>query len=257
MRTLICIMMFLYAWAVAGQEYELVWKDDFRGKDLDAAYWSEISRGTADWRKYMSSEEGLCELKNGKLVLKAVVNDGLAPDDTASFLTGGVYTKDKFSVGYGKVEVRVKLQGAVSVWPAIWMLPETGKWPDGGEIDIMERLNHDKFVYQTVHSNYTQVLKRKDDPRNHVTSPIRPDRFNVFGVEILPDRIIFSVNGKDTMAYPRIESDEFAREVQFPFGTPFYILMDMQIGGAWVGPPDGSGLPVKMMIDWVKVYSLK
>lgn len=57
------------------------------------------------------------------------------------------------------------------------------------------------------------------------------------------------------MAYPRIESDEFAREVQFPFGVPYYILMDMQIGGAWVGPPDGSELPVEMSIDWVKVYS--
>lgn len=249
--------MFLYSFSAAAQEYELVWKDSFRGRELDGSRWSLISRGRADWRKYMSSEEGLCELRNGRLILKAVANDGLAPDDTASFLTGGVYTKGKFSMTYGKVEVRVRLQGAVSVWPAIWMLPQTGKWPDGGEIDIMERLNHDSFVYQTVHSHYTQILKRKHDPRNHVTSPIRPDRFNVFGVEILPDRIIFSVNGKETMTYPCIGGGEFPREVQFPFGSPYYILMDMQIGGAWVGPPDGSELPVEMVIDWIKVYSLK
>jgi len=45
--------------------------------------------------------------------------------------------------------------------------------------------------------------------------------------------------------------------VQFPFGSPYYILMDMQIGGSWVGPADGSDLPVEMTVDWIRTYSLK
>jgi len=73
-------------------------------------------------------------------------------------------------------------------------------------------------------------------------------------VEIRPDKIVFSVNGTETLTYPAVESEEYPRQIQFPFGVPYYILMDMQIGGAWVGPPDGSELPVQMSIDWVKVY---
>ena len=58
------------------------------------------------------------------------------------------------------------------------------------------------------------------------------------------------------MTYPRLSPDGFSSESQYPFGSPFYILLDMQIGGSWVGPPDASDLPVEMHVDWIKVYTL-
>lgn len=256
-RLFMCTLLLVLTLSAAAQKYELVWKDTFSGKSLDETKWSRITRGKSDWRNYMSQDDRLFGMGRGKLVLRAVANDGVDPSDTAAYLTGGVYTKGKFTIGYGKVEVRLKLQGAKSVWPAVWMLPQDGKWPDGGEIDIMERLNHEAFVYQTVHSYYTDVMKRKSDPKNFVHAPFDPDRYNVIGVEILPDCIIFSVNGEETLKYPRIASEEYPQEVQFPFGSPYYILMDMQIGGSWVGPADGKDLPVEMSVDWIKVYSLK
>ena len=243
--------------SVAAQNrYELVWKENFCGRTMDDRYWSKISRGRADWRRYMSDHESLFDLRRGCLVLRGVANDGVDPRDTARFLTAGVYTKGKFSLRCGKVEVRARLQEGQGVWPAIWLLPEANRpWPDGGEIDIMEHLNFDPFVYQTVHTRYTHTLKNKTNPPHTATAPIRPGRFNVYGVEILPDRLVFSVNGRTTFEYPRIETkDEY---LQFPFGTPYYLLIDMQIEGAWVGPADPAHLPVEMEVDWVRVYGLK
>ena len=152
------------------------------------------------------------------------------------------------------MEIKARLQGAQGAWPAIWMLPENGKWPDGGEIDIMERLNHDSIAYQTVHSYYTFVLNEKKNPRPGGIGRIDPDGYNVYAVEILPDSIVFSINGNHTLTYPRIETD---KKGQYPFGTPYYLLIDMQIEGSWVGKANPAEYPVRMEVDWVKFYELK
>ena len=203
------------------RNFKLVWRDDFRGRELDDEKWSRIPRGDADWRNYMSLHEDLCELKRGKLVIKVVANDGIDPSDTAAFLTGGIYTKDKFSICEGKVEVRARFESGTSVWPALWMLPQDGKWPDDGEIDIMEHLNHDSFVYQTIHTLYTRVPANRNSPVSHVKVQVDPSVYNVYGVEIRKDCIIFLLNGKETLRYPRLESGEHSGNVQFPFGIPY------------------------------------
>lgn len=252
---LVCLLSIPDTHAWGGKDgYRMVWKENFRGKSIDDSRWSKIPRGKSDWNRYMSGHESLYDVKRGKLILHGVENKGTAPEDTARFLTGGVFTKGKFAIKYGKVEVKAKLEGAQGAWPAIWMLPEKGKWPNAGEIDILERLNHDDFVYQTVHTHYTHTLNEKKNPPHTAKAKINPDGYNVYGVEILPDKIVFSVNGKVTHTYPKIDTD---KEGQFPFGTPYYILIDMQIEGAWVGKANIEELPVKMMIDWVKVYERK
>lgn len=235
-------------------QYKLVWKENFRGKKINEKYWTKIPRGGSDWNRHMSSHHSLYEVNQSNMILHGVVNDGVAPEDTARYITGGVYTKDKKTITYGKVEVKARLQGAKGAWPAIWMLPNEGKWPDGGEIDIMERLNHDSIAYQTVHSYYTFVLKHKDNPKHGGIGKIDPDGYNVYAVEILPDSLIFSINGNHTFTYPKIETDE---KGQYPFGTPYYLLIDMQIEGTWVGQADPKEYPVKMEVDWVKMYKLK
>ena len=234
-------------------QYKLYWKDNFRGKKFDEASWTKIKRGGSDWNRHMSDHESLYEVKHGKLILYGRVNDGIAPSDTARYITGGVYTKGKKAIKYGKVEVKARLQGAKGCWPAIWMLPEKGKWPKAGEIDIMERLNHDSIAYQTVHSYYTFVLKEDQNPPHGGIGQIDPDGFNVYSVEILPDKLVFAINGKHTFTYPKIETD---KEGQWPFGTPFYLLVDMQIEGSWVGKADPAEYPTKMEVDWVKMYEL-
>ena len=251
---LVSALMLMAASTFAGQpKYKLVWKENFLGNHFNEKFWSKIPRGTSDWNRRMSDHPSLYKVEKGRLVLRGVVNDGLVPDDPVPFLTGGVYTKNKKTITYGKVEVRAKLHAAKGAWPAIWMLPNDKGWPDGGEIDIMERLNGDSIAYQTVHSYYTYVLKQ-ETPRKGATGPIDPDGYNVYAVEILPDSLVFSINDRRTFSYPRIQTD---KPGQYPFGTPFYLLIDMQIEGQWVGKADPKDYPVEMWIDWVKMYELK
>ena len=253
-KVLIFTIIALVALGTSAQKpkYRLIWKENFGGKELRNDRWSKIPRGSSDWNNFMTHDDRCYNLSDGKMTLLGIVNDCL-PQDTAPYLTGGIYTKEKFNITHGKVEVKARLTGAQGAWPAIWMLPENAPWPVGGEIDIMERLNHDAKAYQTVHTHYTFTLKMKE-PASSDIAPIKPDKYNVYAVEILPDSLVFSVNGRHTFTYPRIET---SHKGQFPFGTPFYLLIDMQIEGKWVGKANPEELPAKMVVDWVKFYELK
>ena len=151
----------------------------------------------------------------------------------------------------GRLEIKAKLNGATGAWPAFWLLPQEGQWPMGGEIDIMARLNYDNIAYQSVHSHYTYDLGCKTTPPQGSTGPIHPEAYNVYAVEMYADSLCFFINDQHPFTYPRIETDQ---EGQFPFHQPFYLLLDMQLGGSWVGAVDPTELPVEMSIDWVRFY---
>lgn len=237
-------------------QWRLVWEENFQGSELDTSVWSMISRGKPDWQNTMSCDERCYELRDGHLILRGIINEDLQKD-SSPYLTGGVWTKGKKSFTRGRMEIRAKLKGAQGAWPAIWMLPyeeDKYNWPYGGEVDIMERLNYDTFVYQTVHTNYTYNLNEDKNPPNGTKAPIHANDFNVYGVDFWADSLVFHVNGVKTFTYPRIQTD---KEGQFPFDIPQYLLIDMQLGGTWVGEVDPTGLPVEMTIDWVRHYQWK
>jgi len=233
----------------------LSWQEEFNQKySFDSTKWTKIPRGGSDWNRHMSNIDSCYAMRNGKLVLRGLKNTDLAKD-TSRYLTGGVYTKDKVVFGYGRLEISAKLNGAKGAWPAFWMLAENSKWPDGGEIDIMERLNHDSIIYQTIHSYYTLSLKIKNNPKSSTTAKIAPDRFNTYAVEKYPDSLVFYVNKQKTFTYPRISTTAIG---QFPFAnTKHYVLLDMQLGGNWVGKIADADLPTEMEIDWVRFYTFK
>ena len=248
---LISLFCLLAACTPSQPEWRLVWEENFdQINDFDPAVWSTIPRGPADWNNYMSDFDSLYEMRNGNLVLRGIQNL-TQPQDTAPFLTGGVYTKGKMGFMDGRLEIKAKLNGAIGAWPAFWLLPQEGQWPMGGEIDIMERLNYDNIAYQTVHSHYTYDLGFKTTPPQGSTGPIHPEAYNVYAVEMYADSLCFFINDQHTFTYPRIETDQ---EGQFPFHQPFYLLLDMQLGGSWVGAVDPTELPVEMSIDWVRFY---
>lgn len=229
------------------------WEEDFNGNEINQTYWTKIPRGKSDWNNYMSSYSALYEIKDSNLILRGIKNNGRVAD-TATYLTGGIYTKNKVAFGPGRLEIKAKLNPAKGTWPAFWMLPEKSSWPYGGEIDIMERLNFDSIVHQTVHSAYTHDLNIKDPKPSGIMS-INPDEYNVYAVEKYKGSIVFYVNGIRNFAYPRIETD---KENQFPFDqNDFYLLLDMQLGGSWVGAINDKDLPVKIYIDWIRFYEWK
>lgn len=235
------------------QNWKLIWQDDFNGQLIDSTKWSKIPKGTADWNKHMSSDPACYAQCDGKLYLKGIKNPDTSAD-SRPYLTGGLYTKGKFAYQYGKIEIHAKLECAAGAWPAMWMLAEQnkyGKYPKNGEIDIMEHLNRDSIIYQTTHSYYTLNLKQKDHPPHGGTAKIDINKYNTFGLEWYPDRLVFTLNGVETFRYPRLNGVDPS---QWPYDQPFYVMIDQQLGGSWVGKVNKDELPVQMIVDWVKVY---
>lgn len=236
--------------------WTLVWEDNFEQESFDTLVWSKIPRWRPDWARRMSDNEACYGMRDGNLVLRGIVNPDMEAD-TSRYITGGLYTKGKMAFHGGRIEVRAKLESATGAWPAIWMKPyeeHLFPWPTGGEIDIMEHLNHDTIVYQTVHSTYTRTPGMSKNPPSGATGAIIPNEYNVYAVEMSADSLVFFVNGIKTFSYPRIETE---LEGQYPFDKPYYLLIDMQLGGSWVGGIDANELPVEMLVDWVRYYKLK
>lgn len=238
-------------------ERKLLWSDEFEGTELNTKLWGRCYEGSADWNRHMSLRPDLVQVKDGALVLWGVANTE-TNKDPRPYLTGGVESENKGLMGLGKVELRVKFENhQKGAWPALWMLgndpdAQGRRWPWSGEIDIVERLNGDPFVHQTVHSGWTFMKKHtKDPPHGGKPVPIDNDDWNIYGLEVTETAVIWFVNGKETFRYPKTDCGD---PDQWPFGKPFYFLLDMQLGGQWVGEVDRSTLPVRMFIDWIRVY---
>ncbi len=246
----IAILILLGAPAAFAQAWELDWEENFDGPHINTAVWSKITRGSSDWDRHMSHGDSLYELRNGNLVLRGMRNLDLR-NDTAPYVTGGIWTKNLKAFKPGRIEIRARLTAARGAWPALWLLPCSNKWPDDGEIDIMERLNSESHAYQTVHSNFTLNIPKENKPPHSTTYPIDPDGWNVYGVDIMEDSLVFYTNGHKTLVYPKVDD---GRDGQYPFFTDYYLMLDMQLGGQWVGRVDSRDLPVEMEIDWVKHY---
>lgn len=230
--------------------YKLKFTENFNGTKLNPKLWSRIEAGRPDWCRNMSLREDLVTLKGGIVSLHGIRNDGQDPSDARPVLTGGITMKDKFTMQYGKVEVRLKLEnGHKGAWPAVWMMPQTSVrgWPNDGEIDIVERLNSDDFVYQTVHFGKGGNQHGSHGGKGKIVN----GDWNVHGLEWTPDEIVWYVNGKETFRHRKGAGDD---DLKYPWTTPFYLMIDMQLGGSWVGAVDESSLPIAMHVDWVKFY---
>ena len=236
-------------------EWELEWMEDFSGTSIDTAVWRYMGRQKHGSWKYHSNHPENYELRNGILTLKGIKNDG-SISDTATYLTGGIYTKGKKAFPPGKFEIRAKIKSAYGGTAAIWLMPfksENG-WPADGEIDIMEHARYSSSVSQTVHTSYTKTHP-SETPKRTAWVNVDSEDFNVYGVEIFKDSLVFLVNQAKTLVYPKV--DRIGDSEQFPFFKDWFILLNVNLN---VGNNDSINLrelPVEMSVDWVKYYRLK
>lgn len=217
----------------------------------DTAKWVLCPKGTPAWARYLSESYDQAYVKDGKLVLVGEKINGV-------YKTGGVKTQGKVEFKYGKVEVSARFaKSSKGGWPAIWMMPSAPTypgWPACGEIDIMEQLNHDKIVYQTIHNHYKNTLGN-NTPKPTVTAPYNQGGFNVYALDWTKDALTFSINGVVKLTYPNLHLADESVKKQWPFDAPFYLILNQALGGAgtWPGAITDSELPAIMEIDWVRV----
>lgn len=214
--------------------------------------WVLCEQGDKTWNRYMSESYDQVYIQDGVLNLVGELVDG-------EYKTGGIETRGRFTFTYGKVEVRARFdkmpQGNHT---GIWMMPEppAEQWPKSGEIDIMEHLNKDNIIYQTVHSYYLDDMD-KTDPKGRTTVEVDKEDWNVYGIIWTEDELTYTVNGQNYLSYPNLKlSDTASAAYQWPFDKPFYIILSQSLGGegTWEGPITNSELPSIFQIDWVKVY---
>jgi len=192
----------------------------------------------------------------GNLVIEArqemvTGEDGI----TASYSSARLSTKGRFSQTYGKFEARMKIPRGQGVWPAFWMLGDSIdeiEWPDCGEIDIMESIGSvPTILYGTLHGpGYCGGQNLQG--RYELHEPLS-EKFHTYGVEWEPGQIRWYFDGE---LYSTISREDVA-DRSWPFDRPFFILMNLAIGGDWPGVPDATTtFPQRLVVDYVRVWSL-
>lgn len=242
--------------------YHLLWHDEFDGDTLNEENWTVELRDPGwtnnELQAYTDSEENVF-VKDGNLILKAL--KGKNENGLTGYTSGKVNSKSKRQFLYGKVVVRAKVPAGQGLWPAIWMMPQDesfyGQWPKCGEIDIMEILGHQT---NTLYSNIHYGLPHGE---NQGTYKLEGTTFyhdyHEFGLEWEPDEMRFYVDGElfHTVNnwYTAVEGED---EVTYPapFDQPFFVQMNLAVGGDWPGNPDGTTDfdRAELAVDYVRVY---
>ena len=236
-------------------EWSLVWSDEFEGpmgQLPNPANWG-FDIGT-DWGNQQlefdtDRPENVSLDGSGNLAIVARKEEFKGRPYTSARIT----TKGKFEPQEGLIEARMKLPSGEGVWPAFWLLGaniDTVPWPGCGEIDIMEyRGQEPSIIHGSLHGpGYSGG--------NPVTSSfyLENDRFdkdfNVFSVEWNKNDISWFVNGT---RYRTVSRDDVPGD--WVFDHPFYIILNVAVGGSYVGwPSPDTAFPQTMLVDWVRVY---
>jgi beta-glucanase (GH16 family) len=242
--------------------YQLVWSDEFSGADgsaPDASKWA-IQTGGNGWGnnelEYYTTRPQNVQVKGGNLVITAIKEDYTGPDGVSrNYTSARLQTKGLFSQQYGRFEARIKVPKGQGMWPALWMLGnniDTAGWPACGEIDIMENIGKEPaIVHATLHApNYP--------PAGYTASYTLPsgalsDDFHVFAVEWEAQQLRFYIDGT---LYATDTQSASPSPTNWPFSTqPFFLLLNLAVGGDWPGNPDATTqFPQQMLVDYVRVY---
>lgn len=231
----------------------LDWADEFDGDAIDARKWSaEVAGhgyGNNEMQFYTARPENL-RVEGGNLVIEARKEAYQGRQYTSARLkTAGLMERQ-----YGRFEARIKVPQGQGIWPAFWMLgADIGKagWPRSGEIDIMENIGREPgIVHGTLHGPGYSGEHAFGAASALAAGQRYADNFHVFAVEWEPGEIRWYRDGHHYhTARPQLVNGEWA------FEHPFFVLLNLAVGGYWPGYPDASNtFPQVMQVDYVRVY---
>ena len=282
------VFSFAYAFDSNPSDWKLVWSDEFESKEIDRSKWDfDLGNGFYDYNakqwingwgneelQYYTREPENAFVKEGLLHIKAIKES----IHNCGYTSARMKTRKRdgsalFNQCYGKFEFRAKLPTGKGVWPALWMLPQSdkyGTWPSSGEIDILEaRGQEPNKILGTLHFGSrwpANALKENNIllPNNGTIAD-----FHTYAIEWEPGEIRWLLDGKQFAAQsfwwssskvaankglqPSKEEDLNAWPA--PFDQPFYLVMNVAVGGKFLGNPDNTTLfPAEMLVDYVRVY---
>jgi beta-glucanase (GH16 family) len=239
------------------EEWVLAWQDEFDGPK------NQLPDGTK-WRFDIGTDWGNAQLEydtdrpenvsldgNGNLAITARKENY----NNSEYTSGRINTLGFFAQTRGRFEARIRLPIGQGIWPAFWLLganfPSVG-WPECGEIDILEyRGQEPNIVHGSIHgpgySGGQAITGRFTLPGAGFDAA-----FHVFAIEWNENRILWLI---DDQPYQSFTPGDLPGASRWVFDHPFFIILNVAVGGHFVGPPNPqTTFPQTMLVDWVRVY---
>jgi beta-glucanase (GH16 family) len=246
MKKILFLLLFIVSFSAQSQ-WSLYWHDEFESTVLDSTKWTREIGGNG-WGnnefQYYTGTTNNSQLVNGQLVITAKKE----PFGQNQYTSARLITKNKFDFRYGRIEARIKVPMGQGLWPAFWMLGSNisaVSWPKCGEIDVMEHINNEAKIYGTYHFDSIGHRYHGDE------IGCNPAEYHQYALVWNNQEMIWLL---DNVPYYQatITNGNGNKE---EFHLPFFILLNLAVGGNWPGPPLlSTPFPSQMLVDYVRVY---
>jgi beta-glucanase (GH16 family) len=167
----------------------------------------------------------------------------------ARYTSARMKTQGKQEFTYGRIEASIKVPKGQGIWPAFWMLGASitsEGWPRCGEIDIMEHINTDDTWYGTIHWDDSGYVHHGG---NAIISNM--ENWHIYRIDWTDSYIRWFVDGTPYYDYDISGNRESTEE----FHAPFFIILNVAVGGNWPkNPNDSTVFPQKMYVAYVRYY---
>jgi beta-glucanase (GH16 family)/transcriptional regulator with XRE-family HTH domain len=241
--------------------HKLIWHDEFAGSagaPPDSTKWQVVT-GAGGWgnhelEDYTSRASNVSLDGKGHLAITAEHGTYADGGATSNYTSGRIQTKGLYQSRYGQIEARIKLPAGQGLWPAFWALGADGAWPEAGEIDVMENIgSKPSTIFGSIHGPQAGSARGYAiSATEHAHSSLAAG-FHTYGVEWSPKEIVFTLDG---VPYATRTRSDLSSSQRWVFNKPFYLLLNLAVGGTWPGSPNASTrFPATMLVDWVRVYS--
>lgn len=262
-----CHLVHFRASQTESSQGRMVWDDEFSGPAGAAPISTKwrLETGGNGWGngelEYYTARTSNVSLDgDGHLQIVARREHYAGPDGvTREYTSARLQTKGLFQVTYGRIEARIKLPAGRGLWPAFWAVGsniDSVGWPASGEIDVMESAGQDPFeVSGSVHGPAAGLSEGYAITSAACEADPLTGGFHTYGVDWSPGRVVFTLDGS---SYETLTPTSLRSSERWVFnGRPYYLVLDLAVGGTGAGAPNSSTqFPARMLVDWVRVYAL-